>query len=130
MYEFNIILDQPFDKALERVREALMAQQMGIVSEVDVQSVIKQKLQKDIPSYRILGACSPKFALRVLDAEPNAGTLLPCNLVVRDDGESRTLVSCMDPVAVMGLSASTEVNAVADEAKEKLLKVMASLEND
>ena len=130
MYEFNITLDQSFNKVLERVREALMAQQFGIVSEVDVQSVFKQKIQRDIPPYRILGACSPGMAQRVLDAEPNAGALLPCNLVVREVSESGTVVSFMDPVAVMGLSASTEVNAVAAEAKDKLLKVMASLKAD
>ena len=130
MYEFNITLDQSFEKVLERVREALMAQQFGIVSEVDVQSVFKQKIQRDIPPYRILGACSPGMAQRVLDAEPNAGALLPCNLVVREVSESGTVVSFMDPVAVMGLSASTEVNAVAAEAKDKLLKVMASLKAD
>lgn len=128
MYEFNITLDQPYDKALERVREALMAQQFGIVSEVDVQAVFKQKIQKDIPPYRILGACSPRMAERVLKAEPNAGALLPCNLVVREVSERSTVVGFMDPVAVMGLSASAEVNAVAAEAKDKLLKVMASLE--
>jgi len=130
MYEFNISLDQPFEQALERVRAALMAQQLGIVSEIDVQSVFKQKMQKDIPPYRILGACNPKLAERVLDAEPNAGALLPCNLVVRDAGDNRTTVSFMDPVAVLGLSSSAAVNAVAAEAKAKLLVVLASLETD
>jgi len=127
VYEFNITLDQPFESAMDRVREALMAQQLGIVSEIDVQSVFKQKMAKDIPPYRILGACNPKLADRVLAAEPNAGALLPCNLVVRDSGENSTVVSFMDPVAVMGLSASTEVNTVAQEAKDKLLLVLDSL---
>ncbi|MCP4284279.1 MAG: DUF302 domain-containing protein [Gammaproteobacteria bacterium] len=112
---------------MDRVRQALMAQQLGIVSEIDVQSVFKQKMAKDIPPYRILGACNPKLADRVLAAEPNAGALLPCNLVVRDSGKNSTVVSFMDPVAVMGLSASTEVNAVAQEAKDKLLLVLDSL---
>ncbi len=127
MYEFNITLEKPFESAMDRVRQALMAQQLGIVSEIDVQSVFKQKMAKDIPPYRILGACNPKLADRVLAAEPNAGALLPCNLVVRDSGKNSTVVSFMDPVAVMGLSASTEVNAVAQEAKDKLLLVLDSL---
>lgn len=130
MYEFNTTLDHPFEQALALVREALLTQQLGIVSEVDVQTVLKQKLQKEIPPYRILGACSPLLAERVLAAEPNAGALLPCNLVVRDVGNNRTQVSFMDPVVVLGLSTSSEVKAVAAEAKEKLSKVLAQLETD
>lgn len=127
MYEFNTTLDQPFDAALARVRETLAAEQLGIVSEVDVQAVFRTKMDKEIPPYRILGACNPKLADRVLAAEPNAGTLLPCNLIVRATGE-QTLVSFMDPVSVMGLSDSAEVRAVAAEAREKLLRVVAALE--
>jgi uncharacterized protein (DUF302 family) len=127
VYEFNTTLDQPFDAALARVRETLAAEQLGIVSEVDVQAVFRTKMDKEIPPYRILGACNPKLADRVLAAEPNAGTLLPCNLIVRATGE-QTLVSFMDPVSVMGLSDSAEVRAVAAEAREKLLRVVAALE--
>ena len=127
MYEFNITLNQPFAEAIETVKAALMEEQLGIVSEVDVQAVFKAKMDKDIPSYRILGACNPKLADRVLAAEPNAGALLPCNLVVRAEGDS-TVVSFMDPVTVMGLSESDEVQAVAAEAKEKLQRVAARLQ--
>jgi len=127
MYEFNLTLDLPFDQALEKVREALMSEHLGIVSEVDVQAIFKAKMDKDIPPYRILGACNPKLADRVLSVEPNAGTLLPCNFVLRDAGDGKTVVSFMDPVAVLGLSESAEVRAVAEEAREKLQRVVASL---
>ncbi|MES9936487.1 MAG: DUF302 domain-containing protein [Sedimenticola sp.] len=127
MYEFNLTLEQPFDTAVETVRQALMQEQLGIVSEVDVQAVFKAKMDKDIPAYRILGACNPKLADKVLEAEPNAGTLLPCNLVVRDAGEGRTVVSFMDPEAVLGLSGSDVVKAVAGEARAKLLRVVDAL---
>jgi uncharacterized protein (DUF302 family) len=127
MYEFNLTLDQPFSQAIETVKAALLEEQLGIVSEVDVQAVFKAKMDKDIPGYRILGACNPKLADRVLSAEPNAGTLLPCNLIVRAEGE-KSVVSFMDPMAVLGLSSSNEVKAVAAEAKEKLLRVVARLQ--
>ncbi|MCB1759361.1 MAG: DUF302 domain-containing protein [Gammaproteobacteria bacterium] len=127
MYEFNTTLDQPFDAALARVRQALADEQFGIVSEVDVQAVFRAKMEKEIPPYLILGACNPKLADRVLAAEPNAGTLLPCNLVVRASGE-QTVVSFMDPVSVMGLSDSAEVGAVAAAARDKLMRVVAALE--
>ncbi|MET0047840.1 MAG: DUF302 domain-containing protein [Sedimenticola sp.] len=127
MYEFNLTLEQPFDTAVETVRQALMQEQLGIVSEVDVQAVFKAKMDKDIPAYRILGACNPNLADKVLEAEPNAGTLLPCNLIVRDAGEGRTVVSFMDPEAVLGLSGSDVVKAVAGEARAKLLRVVDAL---
>ena len=97
------------------------------MSEIDVQAVFKAKMGKDIPAYRILGACNPGLADRVLAAEPNAGALLPCNVVVRDAGQGRTVVSFMDPVAVLGLSSSPAAQAVAAEARAKLERVAAKL---
>ncbi|MCW8945669.1 MAG: DUF302 domain-containing protein [Sedimenticola sp.] len=128
MYEFGLTLNKPFDQAMERVRQVLMDNQLGIVSEVDVQATLKNKIGKDIPAYRILGACNPVLADRVLEAEPNAGTLLPCNLILRAVSDTETVVSFMDPVAVLGLSDSAEVKAVAAEARAKLDEVVAQLQ--
>jgi len=127
MYEFNVTLDLPSDQAVERLREALQSEQLGIVSDVDVQVIFKAKMGKDIPAYRILGACNPGLADRVLAAEPNAGALLPCNVVVRDAGGGRTVASFMDPVAVLGLASSPAAHAVATEARAKLERVAARL---
>ena len=127
MYEFNVTLDLPSDQAVEKLREALQTEQLGIVSDVDVQAIFKAKMGKDIPAYRILGACNPGLADRVLAAEPNAGALLPCNVVVRDAGGGRTVVSFMDPVTVLGLSSSPAAHAVASEARAKLERVAAKL---
>lgn len=127
MYEFGLTLDKPFEQAMERVRQVLMDNQLGIVSEVDVQATLKNKIGKEIPAYRILGACNPALADRVLEAEPNAGTLLPCNLILRAVSDNETVVSFMDPVAVLGLSDSAEVKAVAAEAKAKLEQVVTQL---
>ncbi|MCW8949037.1 MAG: DUF302 domain-containing protein [Sedimenticola sp.] len=129
MYEFGLTLKKPFEQALEQVRQVLMDNQLGIVSDVDVQATLKNKIGKEIPSYRILGACNPVLADRVLEAEPNAGTLLPCNLILRAVSDNETVVSFMDPVAVLGLSDSAEVRAVAVEARAKLDQVVAQLKN-
>ncbi|MEW7983496.1 MAG: hypothetical protein B0D96_02690 [Candidatus Sedimenticola endophacoides] len=127
MYEFNLTLERPFESALQRVRECLMEEQLGIVSEVDVQAVFRAKLEKTIPPYRILGACNPLLAERVIEEEPNAGALLPCNLVVRALDAERTQVSFMDPESVLSLSPSAPVRQVGREAKEKLLRVAERL---
>ena len=127
MYEFNITLDKPFTESVETVKAALMDEKLGIVSEVDVQAVFKNKMDKDIPPYLILGACNPMLADRVLAAEPNAGTLLPCNLIVRDAGENQTVISFMDPETILNLSASAELRAVGREAKQKLQRVIERL---
>lgn len=127
MYEFNLTLAMPFDQAMEKVREALMSEHLGIVSDVDVQAIFKNKMDKDIPAYHILGACNPKLADRVITPEPNAGTLLPCNFILREDGDGNTVVSFMDPVAVLSLCKTDEPKAVAAEAKEKLLRVVEKL---
>lgn len=127
MYEFNLTLDLPFAQAVDRVREALMAEQLGIVSDVDVQAIFKNKMDKDIPAYRILGACNPKLADRVLSSEPNAGVLLPCNLVLREVGAGQTVVSFLDPVTLLGLTHSDEPKRVGVDAKAMLERVVARL---
>ena len=129
MYEFNLTLPVPFDAALDKVREALMSEHLGIVSDVDVQAIFKAKMDKEIAPYHILGACNPKLADRVISSEPNAGTLLPCNFVLREDSDGHTVVSFMDPVAVLGLTASDEPKAVAAEAKAMLERVAQKLQS-
>jgi len=128
MYEFNLTLALPFDSAMEKVRDTLMTEHLGIVSDVDVQAVFKAKMDKDIPPYHILGACNPKLAERVLESEPNAGTLLPCNVVVRDAGDGNTMISFLDPEAALSMTTTEEPKAVASEAKAKLQRVMEKLQ--
>ena len=128
MYEFNLTLSLPLDAALEKVRDTLMSEHLGIVSDVDVQAIFKNKMEKDIPPYHILGACNPKLADRVISNEPNAGVLLPCNIVMREDEDGNTVVSFMDPVAMLGLTQTDEPKAVATEAKAMLERVAAKLQ--
>jgi uncharacterized protein (DUF302 family) len=127
MYEFHTELNLPFEEALEKVRATLMEEHLGIVSDVDVQAIFKNKMNKTIPAYHIFGACNPKLADRVISAEPNAGTLLPCNFIMRETAENSVVVSFMDPVAVLGLTETDEPKAVAQEAKEMLQRVLDKL---
>jgi uncharacterized protein (DUF302 family) len=127
MYEFNTEIDLPFEQALEKVRETLMGEHLGIVSDVDVQAIFKNKMDKTIPNYHIYGACNPKLADRVISSEPNAGTLLPCNFIMRESDTGKTVVSFMDPETVLGLCETEEPKKVAAEAKEKLLRVVEKL---
>lgn len=126
-YEFNVTLALPFDAALAKVRETLAGEHLGIVSEVDVQAIMKAKMDKEIPPYRILGACNPKLADRVIAAEPNAGVLLPCNFIVRAAQDDNTVVSFMDPVPVLALTETEAPKAVGAEAREMLLRVVDKL---
>jgi len=128
MYEFNLTLPLSLDAALEKVRDTLMSEHLGIVSDVDVQAIFKNKMEKEIPPYHILGACNPKLADRVISSEPNAGVLLPCNIVMREDEDGNTVVSFMDPVAMLGLTQTDEPKAVAAEAKAMLERVAAKLQ--
>jgi uncharacterized protein (DUF302 family) len=127
MYQFNLTLPLPFDAALEKVREALLSEHLGIVSDVDVQAIFKAKLDKEIAPYHIYGACNPKLADRVISAEPDAGALLPCNFVMRETDQGHTVVSFMDPVTVLNLTETDEPKAVGAEAKVMLEKVVAKL---
>lgn len=126
IYEMNLTLNLPFDSALEKVKETLKENHPGVVSDVDVQAILKSKMDKDIPAYHIYGACNPGLADRVISAETNAGTLLPCNFVLYEK-DQKTVVSFMDPLPVLGLSDSPEIQAVAEEAKAMLIKVVNSL---
>lgn len=128
-YAFGVQIDLPFAVALERVRSALAAEKLGIVSDVDVAAILKAKLDEDIGGYRILGACAPGLAKRVVQAEPSAGALLPCNVVVRQVSPSRTAVDFMDPVSVLGLADNQIADQVAAEARTILDRVVAGLSN-
>lgn len=126
-YEFNITLSGDFDELVEQVKAVLLEEQLGIVSEVNVQAIFKAKMDKEIAPYRIFGACNPKLAAEVLSAEPKAGTLLPCNFIMYQSAPNAVVISFMDPEAVLGLAHTAEVKQVGKLAKEKLLRVLNRL---
>lgn len=125
-YGLSTNLDMPFDDALERVKEALQSEGFGVLTEIDVQDTLKQKLQIDFRKYQIIGACNPPLAHRALQAELEVGLLLPCNVIVYE-GDGGTTVTAFDPSAVMGLAKNPALEDVAREAKERLKRALESL---
>jgi uncharacterized protein (DUF302 family) len=125
-YGLRRVLAADFDITNARVREALKAEGFGVLTEIDVQATMKQKLDVEFPPYVIIGACNPPLAQRALTAEPEVGLLLPCNVVVRRE-DGATIVEALDPAAAMNLSGNPAVAAVAEEARSRLIRVLESL---
>jgi uncharacterized protein (DUF302 family) len=108
------------------VEAALKAEGFGILTEIDVQATMKAKLGVDRAPYLILGACNPPLAHRALEADPSVGVLLPCNVVLREDG-AEIVVEAMDPTAALGIVDAPGVRAVAEEAKARLARAIDAL---
>jgi uncharacterized protein (DUF302 family) len=126
-YGFGITVDLPYEEAIEATKAALKEEGFGILTEIDVRKTLKEKIDADFEPYIILGACNPKLAHRALQAEHEIGLLLPCNVIVHDDGNGRSKVSVMDPSAAMGLVGSDSIAAVAAEARETLERALEHL---
>ena len=126
-YLFSKTLELSFEDAVARTREALMAEGFGVIMEIDVQRVLKTKIDVDFRPYLILGACNPALAYEALKLEPNVGAMLPCNVVVQDAGGGRTEVSAIDPVASMLAIDNRELKLKAGTVSEKLRAAMSRL---
>ncbi|MFQ6614479.1 MAG: DUF302 domain-containing protein [Fidelibacterota bacterium] len=126
-YYFNKTLDQPFDTVVESVTEALKKDGFGILTEIDVKATLKKKLDVDFRPYLILGACNPPYAYQALQAEPLIGTMLPCNVVVRELDSGQIEVAAVDPMASMQAVENQALGQVAAEIRGKLQNIIAGL---
>jgi len=120
-------LDLPFDEALAKIPEALKAEGFGVLTEIDVQATLKKKLDVDFRRYRILGACNPPFAHRALQHSLDVGMLLPCNVIVYETDDRKTVVSAVDPMQTMAAQGDPAMRPLADEVRRKLQRVIDSL---
>jgi uncharacterized protein (DUF302 family) len=125
-YGSTITTELGFEETVERTRTALADNGFGILTEIDVQATLKNKLDQDMEQYLILGACNPQLAHQALDVERDIGLLLPCNVVVRRDGD-RTVVQALDPQVMVSLPGRPELQPVADEAAQRLNAALQSV---
>ncbi|KRV50026.1 ABC transporter ATP-binding protein [Wenjunlia vitaminophila] len=125
-YHRTVRLDADFDTAVAAARRALADQGFGVLTEIDVRAVLRAKLGHDMEEYLILGACNPLLAQRAIEADRTIGLLLPCNVIVRRDGDS-TLVQVLDPTTMVTLTGLSALQPVADEATARLDAALAVL---
>ena len=121
----EVLLAQPFDEALARVRAALKVEGFGILTEIDLRQAFREKLGREFRPYVILGACNPPLAHAALTAERDIGLLLPCNVIVYagDDG-CTSVVAAMDPVAALSLTGNSEIRPLAEDVRGRLQRVL------
>ena len=117
-----------YDEALARIPEALKSEGFGVLTEIDIQSTLKQKLGVDFRRYKILGACNPPFAHEALQEDLAAGLLLPCNVVVYEGEDNRAVVMAVDPTQTVAATGNPKLGKLADKVKEKLARAIAKLE--
>jgi uncharacterized protein (DUF302 family) len=123
-YTLSKVAAQPFDEAVERVRAELAGEGFGVLCEIDVQATLREKLGVETDRYLILGACNPPLAHRALEAEPELGALLPCNVLVYERG-GETHVAAIDPERMLSIVGNEELEEVASEVRDRLGRVVS-----
>ena len=124
---FQSTLNLPYESALEKVTDALKAEGFGILTSIDVKETMKKKLDVDFRKYTILGACNPPLAHKALTARPDVGLLLPCNVIVYEEGDT-TIVNIINPMSMTNFIQDQSLAAVADEAHQRLKRVSDAIQ--
>jgi uncharacterized protein (DUF302 family) len=127
MYGFNVLVPGTLQQVEERLREELQKEGFGILTEIDVAATLKKKLGVERRPYRILGACNPMLANRAIQADPDIGLLLPCNVMVREEEDGSITVGFMDPAAVLQLVDREDIEVLAGEVRGRLERVRDAL---
>jgi uncharacterized protein (DUF302 family) len=120
-------VSMPFDAAVADITLKLKDQGFGVLTDVDVQATLKSKLGVEFPKYRILGACNPRLAHEALKMEERLGVLLPCNVIVRDEGNGKVEVAGVDPVATMERTGNEALRATAEQIRQRLSAAITSV---
>lgn len=126
-YHYSKISDLSFDKAIDKVTEELKKEGFGVLTEINVQATLKEKLDVDFKKYMILGACNPTFAHKALQAEDKIGALLPCNVVVQEHDNKKVEISAVSPKASMMAVENNALMAIADEIEVRLKRVIDAI---
>jgi len=126
-YSFGGQTNLAFDESVKKVTETLKEEGFGILTEIDAQKVLKEKLGLDRRPYKILGACNPDYAHKAMELEPNIGTLLPCNVLVYENDSGEVIVSAMDPEAALNLVGNPEISAIANKVRNKIIAALNRL---
>ena len=126
-YHFSKTLNITFEEAISRVKDELKSEGFGVLTEINVNETLKEKLNVDFRNYRILGACNPSFAYQALQAEDKIGTMLPCNIIVQEHGDRDVEVSAVDPIASMQAIENLSLQEIAGQVQAKLKRVIERL---
>src|SRR5689334_10742234 len=127
-YGMTTTVHLPYERAVERTRDALAAEGFGVLSEIDVRATLKKKIDVDFRPYVILGACNPPLAHKALSAELDIGLLLPCNVIVyAADEAGKSVVGALDPVEALSISGNEALRPLASEVRGRLERVLADV---
>jgi len=127
MYGIHVTVDCGMEEAEQRTIAALKDEGFGVLTEIDVQATLKEKIDVDRKPYKILGACNPKLANEALQAEPDLGLLLPCNVVIREEDDGSTTVAIVDPAAMFTVVDKPEMEALAKDVRVRFEHIMAAI---
>ena len=128
-YAFSTVLNTSYEDAISKVTDALKEEGFGVLTEIDVKSTLKKKLDVDFRKYMILWVCNPPYAFRTLQTDLDVGLLLPCNVIVYETDDKKAYISALNPVSALEVIKSQELRKIAAEVSEKLKRVVEKVAN-